>query len=83
MCSPLAKKDAGSKQESAENGNHGAETDLRSEKGKGLHRQSNCIAESPTPTTIEVSQTNSAITNGHGNDDLSLRIGLPTGIAGG
>ncbi|XP_028802213.1 protein tesmin/TSO1-like CXC 5 [Neltuma alba] len=81
-CSPLAMKEVGSKQEAADNGNNGAEPDLRSEKGKGVHMHSNCIANSRIPLSTEVSETSSAMPNEQDNDDLSLRIGLPTGIAG-
>lgn len=82
MCSPIATKEAGKKQEASDISSNGHETDLGSEKGKGLDSHCNFIVKSPIPAAIEVSQTNSAMTNGHGNDDLSLRIGLPSGIAG-
>ncbi|KAK4274286.1 hypothetical protein QN277_017532 [Acacia crassicarpa] len=82
MCFPSANKEVGSKQEAADNGNNGAETDLRSDKGKGVHIHSNRIANSHFPLATKVSETSRAIPNGQDNDDLSLRIGLPTGIAG-
>lgn len=70
MSSSLAKKEVGIKQEPADNGNSGAETSIVMEKGI----QNNCVANCPTPATIEISQTNNAINNGHGNTGLSLRL---------
>lgn len=80
MCSPLANKEVRNKQEAGDNGN--IETDLRNENGKGLHMHSDSIANSHTPFASEVSDTSSAMPNGQDNDDLSLRIGLPTGTDG-
>ena len=79
MCSELAKDEAGSKQERAENGNSGAETGIGGK--KGIH--GNCIAKYPIPTASEVSQTkkHGAATNGHGHSDLSLRAGPLAGNA--
>ncbi|KAG5065671.1 hypothetical protein AAZX31_04G079500 [Glycine max] len=68
MCSSLTKKGERSKKEPADNGNNGAETNVGSEKGI----QSNCFANYLIPSIAKISQTNYAITNGHGNNDLSL-----------
>lgn len=64
MNSSLAKK------EPEDNGNSGAETNIGMEKGI----QNKCVANCPTPATIEISRTNYAINNGHDNTDLSLRV---------
>ncbi|KAJ1396406.1 Tesmin/TSO1-like CXC domain [Sesbania bispinosa] len=69
MCSSLARKEVGIRKEPADNGNGGTETDTGAEKGI----RSNCVANCPIPAVIEISQTNYAITNGHGNNDISLR----------
>ncbi|RDX68403.1 Protein tesmin/TSO1-like CXC 5, partial [Mucuna pruriens] len=68
MCYSPTKKGERSKKELANNGSIGAETDVGSEKGN----HSNCIADKPIPSVTKMSQTNYAITNGHGNNDLSL-----------
>ncbi|KAI4337483.1 hypothetical protein L6164_015894 [Bauhinia variegata] len=68
-------KEAGNKQEPAENCNSEAEIDTESD----VKIQSNHIAKPPVGEANEVSQTNSEVTNGHGNTDLTLRVGLPTG----
>ncbi|MED6110606.1 hypothetical protein PIB30_044599 [Stylosanthes scabra] len=73
MCSSLAKKEDGSKEEPATNGNsNGAETDIGSEKKE---TPSNCVAKCPMPSpAIEISQKKLAMINGSGDLDLSLRV---------
>ena len=77
MWSPSAKEERGSKQEPAENGNSGSETDLGGEKGS----HSSCITRSPVVEATEVSHRNAAMSNGNAYDDLSLKVGPPTGNA--
>ncbi|KAI4316134.1 hypothetical protein L6164_024142 [Bauhinia variegata] len=71
-------REVGNNIEPVENGNIEAETDTWSE----MKIQSNETAKSPMVAPNEVSQPNSGITNGHGNTDLTLRIGLTTGKLG-
>jgi len=78
MCSSLTKKGERSKKEPADNGNNGAETNVGSEKGI----QSNCFANYLIPSIAKISQTNYAITNGHGNNDLSLTWLIMKHVAG-
>ncbi|KAL3013913.1 hypothetical protein AAZX31_06G079900 [Glycine max] len=68
MCSSSTKKGERSKKEPADNANIGAETNVGRE--KGIHN--NSFGNYLIPSVTKISQTNYAVTNGHGNNDLSL-----------